>query len=69
MIKKYREKENLTQEALAVKLSVERSTIAKWESGQVKPRVGNLVKLATVLNCTVDELLKGEEKDGKIKKF
>ena len=62
MIKKYREKANLTQEALAAKLYVERSTIAKWESGQAKPRADTLMKLAAVLGCTVDELLKGENK-------
>ena len=61
MIKKYREKANLTQEALAAKLYVERSTIAKWESGHAKPRADTLMKLAAVFGCTVDELLKGEE--------
>ena len=61
IIRKLRISMNLTQEALAAKLYVERSTIAKWESGQAKPRADTLIKLAAVLGCTVDELLKGEE--------
>lgn len=65
MIKKYRENANLTQEALARELSVERSTIAKWESKVCFPSSKKLPQLAAVLGCTVDELLKGEEKETK----
>ena len=53
-----REKKDITQESLADKLGVERSTVAKWESGVSKPRADTLVQLAKVLDCTVDDLLK-----------
>lgn len=63
-VRQIRESKNMTQETLSLKIGVSRSTIAMWESGQAKPRADTLIKLAAVLGCTVDELLKGEEKDG-----
>ena len=51
----------MTQEELARQLRVDRSTIAKWETGQSKPRAETLLKLAQILNCTVDELLRDPE--------
>lgn len=47
----------VTQEDLAVYLSVDRSTIAKWETGMSAPRAGTLKKLAAYFGCTIDELL------------
>ena len=64
-VRQIRESKNMTQETLSLKIGVSRSTIAMWESGQAKPRADTLIKLAAVLGCTVDELLKGDEKDAK----
>ena len=64
-IKELRESRNMTQEQLSCKLNVSRSTVAMWEIGAIFPRTDNLLKLCKVLGCTVDELLKGEEKDAK----
>lgn len=47
-----------TQESLAAVIKVDRSTIAKWESGVGFPRTALLPKLADVLNCTVDDILR-----------
>lgn len=52
--------ERVTQEDLAVYLSVDRSTIAKWETGMSTPRAGTLKKLAAYFGCTIDELLTDE---------
>ena len=41
-------------------LGVERSTISKWETGKSLPRAELLPKIAQILNCSVDELLRGE---------
>lgn len=46
-----------TQNDLAEVLCIDRSTIAKWETGQAYPRAALLPKIAQVLGCTVDELL------------
>ena len=48
---------NLTQYDVAKKIGVDRSTVAKWETGQSFPRAELLPKLASILNCTIDELL------------
>ena len=60
-IRKIRVKSNLTQEQMAKNIGVERSTVAKWETGVSLPRSELLPKLADVLNCTVDELLRPAE--------
>ena len=50
----------LSQETLAIKLQIDRSTVAKWETGKSLPRAEILPKIASILNCTVDELLRGD---------
>ena len=52
-LKMLREKANLTQESLAKLINVDRSTIAKWETGEASPRSDKLPTLANVLNCTM----------------
>jgi len=56
-IHKMRLQANLTQEELAEKVFVDRSTVAKWETGKAQPRVKTLLRLAVVLHCTTDELI------------
>lgn len=56
-LKTLREKRNLTQETLSEQLGVERSTIAKWETGVAYPTTDNLKKLADILNCSTDKIL------------
>ncbi len=36
-------------------------TIGKWRDGKIEPMSKSLIKVAKVLSCTVDELLKGEK--------
>lgn len=57
-IKSIREANGLTQEELANQLGVNRSAVAMWEAGKAMPRADKLLKLAELLGCTVDELLK-----------
>ena len=45
-LKELREKANLTQESLAKLINVDRSTIAKWETGEASPRSDKLPTLA-----------------------
>lgn len=51
-----RKKSRITQQKLSEKLGIDRSTIAKWESGDAMPRADKLPELAKILNCTIDEL-------------
>lgn len=46
----------ITQDQLAEKLGVDRSTVAKWELGKSYPRTSLLPRISEVLGCTVDEL-------------
>ena len=62
-IKLMREKKKMSQYDLAVAVSVGRSTVAMWEIGVNSPTADKLVKVADVLGCTVDELLREEKKE------
>ena len=62
-IKEAREKAGLTQQDLANELGVGQSTVAMWETQKSLPRTDKLPALAKILDCTIDELLKGEDND------
>lgn len=51
----------MTQIELADKLSISRTTISMWETGDSLPRADKLLQLAKILDCTVDELLNKHE--------
>lgn len=55
-IRKYRKKKGLTQVAVAKEMGVAPSTIAQWETGARNPNIRQVPMLATVLECTLDEL-------------
>ena len=57
-----RKKAGISQEELAEKLSVSRSAVAKWETDNGLPDVGNLKVLAAVLNVSIDYLLAEDER-------
>lgn len=48
----------MTQAELAVQVGVKPNTISQWESGSRKPDIDTVLHLATILNCTVDDLLR-----------
>ena len=58
LIKKKRISAGMTQEELSNALGVTQSAVAMWETEKAQPRAEMLIKLATVLGCTVDELLR-----------
>lgn len=60
IIAEKRKRVGLSQEELAKKLGISQPAVAKWESGVSRPNILLLPKLAEVLECTVDELLKEE---------
>ena len=64
-LKRIREESKLSQQELARKLEVSQSTIAMWEASQRTPKLGELNRLARVLNITVNRLL-GQPKDRKL---
>ncbi len=57
MLGSLRKEKGITQEVLATKLGIKRSTIAMWETGKIKPRTDDLYAIAAVLNVSVDKVL------------
>ena len=56
-IREYRKQRKWTQEELARRLGVERSAVAKWESGKSQPQAARLVALAELFGRSVDGIL------------
>ncbi len=56
-IKAAREKTGITQEELAENVGISRAAVARYESGEIEPKIKNLVAIATRLNVTTDYLL------------
>ena len=56
-LKDLRKEKGWTQDKLAKKMSVSRSTIAMWESGKSNPDNTDIVNLAKLLGVSVDILL------------
>jgi len=67
-LKKYRNKEGLSQESAAKKLYVTRQTISRWENSHNMPPVLALEDLAKLYNTSVANLI-GQEPDSKKKKL
>ena len=59
-LEKIRKAKKFTQKRLACKLNVSQQSVAKWETGGSLPRAELLPKIAKLLGCTVDELLKDD---------
>lgn len=55
-IKRQRMSQNMTQQQLADKLNVVRTTVAMWENGNSMPRSDKLPELARILKCNVSDL-------------
>ena len=58
-LKYLRKAKRLSQEDLAIRLCVVRQTISKWEKGFSVPDAEMLLKIAEVLDVSVNELLSG----------
>lgn len=75
-IKKYRERQGITQDELALKVFVSRQTISNWENNKSYPDIKSLIMLTNIFNVSLDdfirgdiELLKKKIDESKIKRF
>ena len=59
-LKSRRKALGLNQTALAEAVGVTPGAVSQWESGLTNPTLEMLVKIAAVLQCTVDELLQDD---------
>ena len=62
-LKELRKQAHLTQVELASKLGIVQSSYADWERGKKRPTQDNLVKIAQVLNVSVDYLVGNSEEN------
>ena len=60
-LKTLRKQVKLTQTQIAEKLDISQQAYASWERGVKKPTQENLVKIAQVLNVSVDYLVGNSE--------
>ena len=61
-LKQLRQREKLTQDALAERLHVTRQAVSSWETGKTQPDIETLTALAGALGADVRELIYGPER-------
>ncbi len=62
-LKYYRHETGLTQQQVADRLKIERSTYTYYETGKTKPDINTLIKIAKVFNINYTQLLEGIEEE------
>lgn len=55
-----RKKKGISQEMLALQISVSRQAISKWELGEATPDTENILRLSELFGVSIDYLLKDE---------
>lgn len=60
-IKQLRKLSGMTQEQLAEKLNVSRQALSKWENGTSMPDIESVMRISTLFQISLDELLYKEE--------
>ncbi len=60
-LQELRKRAGYSQEQVAELLGLSRQAVSKWESGQGKPDVDNIVKLTEVYHVSADYILLGIE--------
>lgn len=59
-IKKYCDKNGITQTALAKRLGVQVNTVWRWTNGSRAPHWNDITAMCDILGCTADELMGGD---------
>lgn len=60
MIRKLRTKNQLSQEDLAEKLHVTRQAISNWENGKTQPDADTLLRIGSLFQTSMDEIISGK---------
>lgn len=66
-LKELRVKRNLYQKDVASMLGIDRTTYAKYETGDSEPNLGTLVKISEIFDVSTDYLLGKEQKERPIR--
>lgn len=65
-IRACRIKVGYSQAELANLIGVSDAAVCMWETGKTAPRAALLPKLAALMNCTVDDLLKDDSSEASV---
>ena len=65
-LQELRKNAGYSQEQVAEMLGLSRQAVSKWESGQGKPEIDNIVKLTEIYNVSADYILLGKEKEAAV---
>ena len=57
ILKQIREKNNLTQEEMAVRVNITRQAVSRWETGETQPNPEMLKVLSREFNVSINTLL------------
>ncbi len=60
-LQELRKKAGYSQEQVAELLGISRQAISKWESGQGKPELDNIIKLTEMYGVSTDYIILGRE--------
>lgn len=60
-----RKQAKLSQQDLADKLFVSRSTVSRWENGELTPSIANLKEMAKLYGVSLDYLCGSDEQRGR----
>ncbi len=60
---RYRKLKGLTQEEMAEKMQVSRQSVSKWENGEAVPELAKIIKLADILEVSLDVLCGRKEEE------
>lgn len=63
-LRELRKRNGMTQVRLAEKAKVNRTIIARFETGKTQITTKNLAKLSDALDCSMEDILKGGQTDG-----
>lgn len=61
-IKEIRVRNNVTQRELAEKLGLSLNTVSRYETGERRPRIDKVIKIAKALDVEPSELFTGEQR-------
>ena len=62
-IKELRYKKGITQKDLAEKLNVSFQAVSRWENDEVEPSIDTIKQMASIFECSIDELFGMNEKE------
>lgn len=62
-LQELRKKAGYSQEQVAEMLGLSRQAISKWESGQGKPDIENIIKITEIYHVSADYILLGAEQN------